>query len=97
MLFNEPITFTEDEAHGIIHPYKDAIVVSLKIAGQKVHRVLIDNRSLVDNLFSSILDQMNLVSHTFTLVRTPLYGFLGESVYIDGKLDLPIELGDAPR
>ena len=45
-------------------------MVNLKIAGRKVHRILIDNRSLVDVLFSSTLDRMNMIGHTFTRVRT---------------------------
>ena len=95
-LSEEPITFTEEEARGLIYPHKDAIVVNHKIVARKKHRVLIDNGSTMDILFSSTLDRMNLISHTFTPVRTPLYGFSGESIDTEGALDLPIELGDAP-
>ena len=68
----------------------------LKITCWKVHRVLINNGSSVDILFSSTLDRMNLIGHMFTLVRTPLYDFFKENVHTEGELDLPIELGDAP-
>ena len=69
-------------------------MVNLKITGQKVHKVLINNVSLANVLFTSTLDRMNLVGHTITLVHTLLYGFLGESVNTEGELELPIELRD---
>ena len=91
-----PITFKEEEAQGLIHPHKDAIVVSLKITGRKVHRVLIDNGSSMDILFSSTLDRMNLIGHTFTPIWMPLYSVSGESVYTKGELDRKILGGKLP-
>ncbi|KAL5550470.1 hypothetical protein UlMin_000646 [Ulmus minor] len=44
-LSNKPIIFTEEEASGLWHPHKDAIVVALRIASQKVYKILIDNGS----------------------------------------------------
>lgn len=35
---------------------------------------------------------MNLVGHTFTPVRMTLYKFLGESVHIEGELNLHAKL-----
>ena len=71
-------------------------MVRLKIVGQKMHMILIDNGSSIHVLFSSTLDRMNLVGHTSTPVHMPLYGFLGENIHIEGELDLPVELGDTP-
>ena len=44
-LSNEPIIFIEEEASDLWHPHKDAIVVALRIAVQKVYKILIDNES----------------------------------------------------
>ncbi|KAL5579241.1 hypothetical protein UlMin_011683 [Ulmus minor] len=60
-LSNEPIIFTEEEASGLWHPHKDAIVVALKIASRKVYKILIDNGSSADIFFRSTLNSMNLV------------------------------------
>ncbi|KAL5544571.1 hypothetical protein UlMin_008355 [Ulmus minor] len=60
-LSNDPIIFIKEEANGLWHPHKDAIVVSLKIAGRKVYKILIDNGSSADILFHSTLSRMNLV------------------------------------
>ncbi|KAL5576345.1 hypothetical protein UlMin_018044 [Ulmus minor] len=39
----DPIIFTKSEARGLWHPHTDAIVVTLRIAGRKVFRILVDN------------------------------------------------------
>ena len=91
------ITFTEKEALKVIHPHNDALVISLKVANNLVHRVLVDNGSSVDVLFKSALDKMNLEGAKLKPVKTPLYGFAGERVDAEGIITLPVTLGEAPR
>ncbi|KAL5547841.1 hypothetical protein UlMin_003072 [Ulmus minor] len=79
-LSNELIIFTEEEASGLWHPHKDAIVASLRIASHKVYKILIDNGSSADILFRSTLNIMNLVGAKFELIKSALYGFTGDSV-----------------
>ncbi|KAL5564424.1 hypothetical protein UlMin_027588 [Ulmus minor] len=69
-LSNDPIIFTEEEASGLWHPHKDAIVVSLRIAGHKVYKILIDNGSSADILFRSTLNRMNLVGAKFEPIKS---------------------------
>ncbi|KAL5583362.1 hypothetical protein UlMin_015804 [Ulmus minor] len=95
-LSNDPIIFTEEEASGLWHLHKDAIVVSLRIASRKVYKILIDNRSSADILFRSTLNRMNLVGAKFEPIKSALYGFTGDSVSSEGVLNLPIELGTHP-
>ncbi|KAL5575483.1 hypothetical protein UlMin_017182 [Ulmus minor] len=95
-LSNDLIIFTEEEASGLWHPHKDAIVVSLRIAGRKVYKILIDNGSSADILFRSTLNRMNLVGAKFEPIKSALYGFTGDSVSSEGVLNLPIELGTHP-
>ena len=52
-LSNKPIIFTEEEASGLWHPQKDIIVIALRIVGQKVYKILIDNGSSANILFKS--------------------------------------------
>ncbi|KAL5540020.1 hypothetical protein UlMin_043975 [Ulmus minor] len=95
-LSNDPIIFTEEEASGLWHPHKDAIVVSLRIASRKVYKILIDNGSSADILFHSTLNRMNLVGAKFEPIKSALYGFTGDSVSSEGVLNLPTELGTHP-
>ena len=45
------ITFTDEDAGKIHHPYDDAIVITLLIADYTTRRVLVDNGSSVDILY----------------------------------------------
>ncbi|KAL5550025.1 hypothetical protein UlMin_000201 [Ulmus minor] len=95
-LSNEPIIFTEEEASGLWHPHKDAIVVALRIASRKVYKILIDNGSSADILFQSALNRMDLVGAKFNPIKSALYGFTGDSIHSEGVLNLPVELGTHP-
>ena len=78
---NTVISFTNDEARRLIHPYTDALVVTLSVANGKVFRILIDTGSLADILFVSAFCQMNVGGEKTRWIKTPLYGFGGERVY----------------
>ncbi|KAL5540826.1 hypothetical protein UlMin_043796 [Ulmus minor] len=95
-LSNEPIIFTEEEASGLWHPHKDAIVVALRIASRKIYKILIDNGSSADILFRSTLNRMDLVGTKFDPIKSALYGFTGDSIHSEGVLNLPVELGMHP-
>ena len=47
------ITFTDEDARRLHHPYDDAIVITLTITNYTTRRVLIDNESSVDTLYYS--------------------------------------------
>ena len=50
---NSVISFTNDDARCLIHPYTDALVVTLSVANGKVFCILIDTGSSTDILFAS--------------------------------------------
>ena len=47
----QAITFTDEDAGRVHHPYDDAIVITLLIANYTTRRVLIDNGSSADILY----------------------------------------------
>ncbi|KAL5556540.1 hypothetical protein UlMin_038776 [Ulmus minor] len=79
-LSDDPIVFTESEARGLWHPHTDAIVVTLRIAGRKVFRIVVDNRSSADILFKSTFNKMNLVGVKIEPTASSLSGFTGDSI-----------------
>ncbi|KAL5560380.1 hypothetical protein UlMin_036591 [Ulmus minor] len=95
-LSDDPIIFTESEARGLWHPHTDAIVVTLRIAGRKVFRILVDNGSSADILFKSTFNRMNLVGVKIEPTASSLSGFTGDSISSEGILNLPVELGSSP-
>ena len=48
---NLVIGFLEEDARRLHHPYVDALVVSIRVGDYNMHRVLVDNGSLVDILY----------------------------------------------
>ncbi|KAL5569070.1 hypothetical protein UlMin_025645 [Ulmus minor] len=94
-LSNDPIVFTEGEARGLWHPHTDTIVVTLRIAGRKVFRILVDNGSSADILFKSTFNRMNLVGVKIEPTSSSLSGFTGDSISSEGILNLPVELGSS--
>lgn len=47
----QTITFTKEEEAKVVQPHDDALMLTLHIVNHNVHRVLVDNKSLVDVLF----------------------------------------------
>ena len=45
------IGFSEEDARRLHHPHGDALIVSIRVGGYNVHRVLVDNGSSVDILY----------------------------------------------
>ena len=45
------IGFSEEDARRLHHPHDDALVVSVRVGDYNVHRMLVDNGSLVDILY----------------------------------------------
>ncbi|KAL5537362.1 hypothetical protein UlMin_046141 [Ulmus minor] len=95
-LSDDPIIFTESEARGLWHPHTDAIVVTLRIAGRKVFRILVNNGSSADILFKSTFNRMNLVGVKIEPTASSLSGFTRDSISSEGILNLPVELRSSP-
>ena len=89
-LFDDPITFIEEEACGLRHPHNHAIFVNLIIVRRKVYQILIDNGSSSDILFKSTLNRMDLVGAKMKPTKSTLYDFTGESIKSKGVIFLPI-------
>ena len=82
-LSNESIIFIDEEVDGLWHPHKDTIVIALRIVGQKVYKILIENGSSIEILFKSTLNRMNLVGAKFESVKLALYSFSGDSIHFE--------------
>lgn len=61
----EPIVVIEDNTKGIHYPHYDALVARAIVGLNGLKRMLIDNESSINILFSSIYNKM-LVDHELT-------------------------------
>ena len=94
---DEPtISFTDEDTERIHHPHDDAIVITLLIADYTTRRVLFDNGSSADILYSAF-QQMRLGRDQLHPVCSPLIGFEGMKVQPIGTITLPVMVGSYPQ
>ena len=94
---NSVISFSEEDAQRLHHPYDDALVVSIRIGDYNTHRVLVDNGSSADILYYLGFQQMRINREHLVPTNAPLVGFRGTKVYPLGTVTLPVTVGDYPQ
>ena len=90
------ITFSDSDLEGCQHPHDDPLVIRAIVANTTVHRVLVDNGSSADIIFTSAFDKMGIGREKLDLVNTHLCGFSGEKVLPLGSIQLVLTLGEPP-
>ena len=91
------IGFSEEDARRLHHPHDDALVVSIRIEEYNMHRVLINNGSLIDILYYSAFQQMGISKEQLVPTKAPLVGFEGTRVLPLGAVTLSVMVGDYPQ
>ncbi|XP_024026719.1 uncharacterized protein LOC112093118 [Morus notabilis] len=91
------VAFNEDDASRVHFPHNDALVVEAMIGNHTVCRILVDNGSSVDLLYSDCLEKMGIRKEQLEKTSRPLYGFTEDSVIPQGTIRLPIIAGEKPR
>ena len=90
---DDVITFFENDLQGVQTPHDDEVVVSSTIAKYDVKRILVDNGSSTNVLFYAIFFRIDLSKYQLREVSTPLIGFTGDSVQVEGEITLPTTVG----
>jgi hypothetical protein len=91
------LSFSEEDARGVVMPHDDALVVTLTVANHGIHRILVDNGSSADILYYPAFQQMGIDRERIKPFASPLVGFGGEVEYPIGIIPLPVTAGTAPR
>ena len=94
---NDDITFKESDAHLILHPHCDALVVKAMMANNNVYRKLVDNGSSVDILYYQAFKRMGLKDGDLRPSPNPIYRFTGDFVIPVGVTTLSLTVGEYPR
>ncbi|XP_075675059.1 uncharacterized protein LOC142644301 [Castanea sativa] len=86
--------FSEEDKEGTCQPHVDALVVTIRIGEYDVKRVLVDDGSGVEIMYSDLFNGLNLKVEDLEKYDSPLVGFNGKSVIPQGMIRLPVQVED---
>ncbi|XP_065638219.1 uncharacterized protein LOC136071167 [Quercus suber] len=85
--------FSDEDKAGTIQPHDDALVVTLRIGGYDVKRVMVDQGSAVEIMHPNLFKGLNLMLDDLTPYCSPLVSFEGRMVTPKGQIRLPMQTG----
>ena len=88
----EPIAFNNDDLEGTIKPHDDALVFIARINGFIVKRVLIDQGSGAEVMYSDLFKGLGLKNEDLSKYDMPLMGIDGRMVIPKGHISLPVNM-----
>ncbi|XP_030940035.1 uncharacterized protein LOC115964957 [Quercus lobata] len=86
------ISFGEDDLEGTVQPHDDALVVTARIGGFLVKRVMIDQGSGADVMYPDLFEGFGLKTQDLAKYDTPLVSFDGRVVIPEGQISLPVDM-----
>ncbi|XP_030923289.1 uncharacterized protein LOC115950191 [Quercus lobata] len=87
------LSFSDEDKVGTIQPHDDALMVTLRIGGYDVKRVMIDQGSAADIMYPDLYRGLNLKPENLTAYSSPLVSFEGKMVVPKGQIRLPVQTG----
>ena len=87
------LSFSDADKQGTIQPYDDALVVTLRIGGYDVKRVMIDQGSAAEIMYPDLYKGLGLKPEDLMVYRSPLVSFEGKMVVPKGQIRLPVQAG----
>ena len=85
--------FSNEDKIRTIQPHDDALVVTLRIGGYDVKRVLVDQGSGIEIMYPDLFKGLNLRPEDLTTYDSPLVSFDGKTVISKGQIRLPVQTG----
>ena len=85
--------FLDEVKLGTIQTHDDALVVTLRIGGYDVKRVMIDQGSAVEIIYLDLYKGLGLKPENLIAYSSPLVSFEGKMVVPKGQLRLPVQIG----
>ena len=85
--------FLDADKQGTIQPYDDALVVTLRIGGYDVKRVMVDQGSAAEIMYPDLFKELGLKPENLTTYSSPLVSFEGKMVVPKGQIRLSVQTG----
>ncbi|XP_030970338.1 uncharacterized protein LOC115990670 [Quercus lobata] len=91
---NQPaMSFSKKDKIGTVQSHDDALVVTLRIGGYDVKRVMVDQGSGVEIMYSDLYNGLGLKLEDLTAYDSLLVSFDGKVVIPTGQIRLPVQVG----
>ena len=90
MSIQPALSFSNEDKIGTIQPHDDALVVTLRIGGYDVKRVMMDQGNGAEIMYLDLYKGLNLKPKDLTAYDTPLVSFDGKVVILRGQIRLPV-------
>ena len=87
------LCFSDEDKNGTIQPHDDALVVTFRIGGYDVKRVLVDQGSGAEIMYPDLYNRLGLKPEDPAAYDSPLVSFDEKFVIPRGQIRLPIQVG----
>nr|POE97845.1 hypothetical protein CFP56_35414 [Quercus suber] len=85
--------FSDKDKIGTIQPHDDVLVITLRIGGYDVKKVMVDQGSEVEIMYPNLYKGLNLKPEDLTPYSSSLVSFEGRVVIPKGQIRLPVQTG----
>ena len=87
------LSFLDADKLRTIQPHDDALVVTFRIRGYDVKRVMFDQGSAAEIMYLDLYKGLGLKPENITTYSSPLVSFEGKMVVPKGQIRLPVQIG----
>ena len=85
------IGFSDEDKIGTIQPHDDALVITLRIGGYDVKRVMVDQGSAAEIMYPDLYKGLNLKAEDLTPYSSHLVSFEGKIIIPKGQVRLLVQ------
>ena len=85
--------FSDEDKLGTVQPHDDALVVTLRIGGYDVKRVIINQGRATEIMYPDLFKGLNLKPENLIAYNSPLVSFKGKMVIPKGQIRLLVQIG----
>ena len=87
------LSFSDVDKQGTIQPHDNVLMVTLRIGGYDVKRVMVDQGSVAEIMYFDLYKGLGLKPKDLTAYSSPLVSFKGKMVVPKGQIRLPVQVG----
>ena len=92
----EDIVFTKADIIWVHHPHIDTLVITARVTNSNVHRILVDDGSVVDIIYLDAYKMMGLTVSELSPTTSLLYRFTRDHVIPKGIIKQAVIVGAYP-